>query len=73
MHGHYSFPVHGREAALRVADGNGDIRGSVDRLGDMDGPEQAGDVRCPCGPCATKKVGASEKQGKPLHYTTKRN
>ena len=72
LHGHYSFPVRSREVALRLEEGNGDIRDSVDRLGDTEhgrGHSGGQDVRCPC---ATKKGGESEMQGKPLHNKEKR-
>ena len=61
------IPVRSRKVALRLEEGNGDVRDSVDRLGDTEhgrGHSGGQDVRCPC---ATKKVGESEMQGKPLH------
>ena len=45
--------------ALKVEEGNGDIRGSVDKLRDTEGQERVGDVRCPR---ATKKVGPTDKR-----------
>ena len=47
--------------ALKVEEGKGDIRGSVDRLGDTERGGHSGsqDVRCPC---ATKKVRLTDKR-----------